>query len=57
MCAGRTPGLMGVCCRPPDGDGQKRPSRDSGKPGCLSQLGEDWVTHGERLSILLGLGP
>ncbi|XP_023614260.1 SH3 domain-containing protein 21 isoform X3 [Myotis lucifugus] len=27
--------LMGICCRPPGGDGQKRPSRDSGSSGSL----------------------
>ncbi|XP_036207134.1 SH3 domain-containing protein 21 isoform X3 [Myotis myotis] len=27
--------LMGLCCRPPGGDGQKRPSRDSGSSGSL----------------------
>lgn len=43
-------GLMGICCRPPGGDGQKRPSRDLGKSGCLSQLGEDWVTMGRDLA-------
>lgn len=36
--------LMGLCCRPPGGDGQKRPSRDLGKPG--SSL--SWVRTGDR---------
>lgn len=56
-CARHTLGLMGICCRPPGGDGQKRPSRDLGKSGCLSQLGEDWVTDGEETQRPTTPGP